>query len=1009
MKNFYLSYHSVGIFLVFLIAFIQTVFLFIKKDKKPASFWLMGLFAGFSIMLFGYFLAYSFYSPIAAYHRYLTVFVLFANANMSGFAYFFPRDDFSHERHYAVPVAFLVATITYLYFIYKTIGTEKIYNFDAHFFTFDYGASTAIFILLLFLWPLVVLIRKVNLYSSYNGKLIELLSEKKEFPDRLKNTFIYFCIVIIKLIRPIGVEAKFIRTFIIVILLLVITAVSNVLNKNGILPYDYYAIFYSNSVMIICFVMLMAYINSSGEATTFMIKLVGISLITVLLILGVISNFTLDLSETDYDNQRIAEINANKEDILRDNYTELPEEVAYVLRSNAGKNITDLDREIELLYVRNDLDLNKDILLKGEEKELSIRIKDSYNKIRKKFPLKFEDEITKLAIEDYRKSRQYKNLLASQEDIRTRHYREAVDNYLYYDFDYKNYRYEVGYLYIDYRIHTHKNAKFLFFLVLVSTILILVIFPKFFRSSLVKPLNNLLDGVHSVNQGDLTIHVDIKVHDEIGFLAESFNSMVASIREARQELQDYASNLEDRVLERTTEVHQKMHEVNTLKVQQDGDYFLTSLLSRPLFVNLNKSNVVLTEFYISQKKKFEFRNKKSELGGDICITDTIRLGTPKKNRNYIVALNGDAMGKSMQGAGGSLVMGVVINSIIARATGEKMLNMTPVEWMTETYYECNSVFKSFNGTMILSAALALIDESNGDMYYWNAEHPFTVLYRDREAGFIEDSLQLRKLGLDSEIPFRVRKYKLEPGDIIILASDGRDDIDLTPEDEVRTINEDENMFLDIVDKCEANIDRIIHSLREKGTITDDLSILRIEYRPILKHEEIKTTNYIPADVEISSIEEAESSIEDKEYAAAVNYYNQGNLPKALDTLKKMVRNGNKDKYILRLCGLLAYKLQDYRLAEYNLYEYNRLYSKNYEVLHFLSLSRKKLDDYHGAINIGIDLLEMQPDNSMNYLYLADLYTLVGKEDISIELLTRASKMDPENNLIQDLLSKYVLN
>jgi len=243
MNNFYLSYHSVGIFLVFLIAFIQTVFLFFKKDKKPASFWLMGLFAGFSIMLFGYFLAYSFYSPTAAYHRYLTVFVLFANANMSGFAYIFPRDDFSHERHYAVPVAFLVAIIAYLHFIYKTIGTEKIYNFDAHFFTFDYGASTAIFILLLFLWPLVVLIRKVNLYSSYKGKLTEFLSDKKEFPDRMKNTLIYFCIGVIKLIKPIGVEAKFIRTFIIVILLLIITAVSNVLNKNGMLPYDYYAIF----------------------------------------------------------------------------------------------------------------------------------------------------------------------------------------------------------------------------------------------------------------------------------------------------------------------------------------------------------------------------------------------------------------------------------------------------------------------------------------------------------------------------------------------------------------------------------------------------------------------------------------------------------------------------------------------------------------------------------------------------------------------------------------------
>ncbi len=1005
MKFFYLSYHSVGIFLVFLIAFIQTLFLVFKKDKKPASYWLIGLFAGFSIMLFGYFLAYSIYSPGAAYHRYLTVFVLFANANMSGFAYAFPRDDFAVERHYAVPAAFLIALIAYFQFIYKTIGTEKIYNFDAHLYTFDYGASTAFFILLLFLWPLIVLVRKTILYSPYDGKLAQHITDKKDFVTRLKITFFYFCIGSWKVIKPIGRDAKAVRTFILVIILLITTAVSNVLNKNGILPYDYYAIFYSNSVMIICFVLLMAYLNSSGETTTFMIKLVGISLITVLLILGVISNFTLDLSEIDYDNQRMAEINANKESIIKDNFSELPEEISYILRSDAGKDITHIDREIEILYVGKDIDFSEVDLLKGEEKELNLRIKDNLKYFRNKFPLKFDEEIKKLAIEEYRKSRQYKNLLESQEHLRTRHYREAGENYLYYDFDYKNYRYEIGYPYIDYRIHTHKNARFLFFLVMVSTILILVIFPKFFRSSLVKPLNNLLEGVHSVNQGDLSIQVEIKVHDEIGFLADSFNSMVTSIRETRQELQDYASNLEDKVLERTTELQHKMHEVNTLKVQQDGDYFLTSLLSRPLFLNSNKSSVVLTEFYISQKKKFEFRNKQSELGGDICITDMIRLGTPKKFRNYIVALNGDAMGKSMQGAGGSLVMGVVIHSIIARASGDKILNTTPIDWMTETYHECNSVFKSFNGTMILSAALALIDESNGDMFYWNAEHPFTVLYRDGVAGFIEDSLQLRKLGLDSEIPFRVRKYKLEPGDIVIIASDGRDDIDLTPEDEIRTINEDENMFLDIVLKSEANIDRIIHSLRGKGTITDDLSILRIEYIPIQINEEIKNVNYIPTEVEISPIEESGVSPDDKEYSIAVNFYNQGNLPSALEILKKMVRNGNRTKDILRLCGLLAYKLNDYRLAEFNLYEYNRLYNKNYEVLHFLSLARKKLDDYHGAIDIGIDLLEMQPDNIMNYLYLSDLYALIGKEDISRELLSKASEMEPENRTIQELLSK----
>ena len=132
----------------------------------------------------------------------------------------------------------------------------------------------------------------------------------------------------------------------------------------------------------------------------------------------------------------------------------------------------------------------------------------------------------------------------------------------------------------------------------------MLIFPKFFHSSLVEPLNKLLDGVKKVNDGNLEIQVPIKIQDEIGYLAGSFNSMVTSIKEARRELQDYAENLEEKVEVRTREVKEKMEEVHKLKVQQDGDYFLTSLLAKPLFFNANKSKFISTEFLIRQKKKY---------------------------------------------------------------------------------------------------------------------------------------------------------------------------------------------------------------------------------------------------------------------------------------------------------------------------------------------------------------------------------------------------------------------
>ena len=468
MNNIYLSYHSVGIFLVFILVFIQTVYLISKRDKKIPTYWLIGLFSGFSVMLIGYFFAYSYYHPSGAYHRYFTVFVLFANANMSGFAYHFPRNDFERESKIMIPVAFLIAFISYFHFIYNTYSTEKFYNFDAHFYTFDFGATTAIFILILFLWPLIVLIRKTIFYSDYLGRW----NKTDNNSGILISTISRVWIGIVKIFQPIGKEAGYTRTFIVVILFLIIAAVSNVLNKNGILPYDYYAIFYSNTVMVICFMMLMAYINSSGETTSFMIKLVGISLVTVLLILGVLSNFTLSLSESDYDNQRMAEIDAYKENILRDDFTNFPEEINYVIREESGKDITDTSRDYEILFLKENISLDEEQLKKGDEKELNFRIREIYNKLVKKFPLRSPSELKQQAITEYKTTRQYKNLMNSQSEMRTRHYREAGENFLYYDFEYKQYRYEIGYSYLEYRMHTHKNARFLFYLVIISTILI---------------------------------------------------------------------------------------------------------------------------------------------------------------------------------------------------------------------------------------------------------------------------------------------------------------------------------------------------------------------------------------------------------------------------------------------------------------------------------------------------------------------------------------------------------
>jgi tetratricopeptide (TPR) repeat protein/HAMP domain-containing protein len=710
----------------------------------------------------------------------------------------------------------------------------------------------------------------------------------------------------------------------------------------------------------------------------------------------------LYLSEADYDNQKIAQVTSSKNYILSANYVELSDDIRYIVKK--PKDINLFDRKLELMYVAQGEKLDQEIVNESEKTFSASLINENLTKLIKKNPTASVEELKLIAIEEYKKSRKYNNLITDLNLEKFRHYRAAGNHYTFFDMIHGEDRYEIGFSYKEYRVHTHKNALKLFILSIVTTILILVLFPKFFEASLVKPLNSLLRGVHKVNLGNLNVEVHIQVQDEIGFISSSFNSMVASIKQAKQELQDYANTLEDKVQERTKEVQDKMQEVQALKVQQDGDYFLTSLLTKPLFINASKSEVVKTEFLIRQKKRFEFRNKSSELGGDICITGNLKLGTPQKFRRYTMAMNGDAMGKSMQGAGGSLVMGVVMNSIMARsASNKRILDTTPEQWLTDAYHECNSIFKSFNGTMVLSATVALIDDMTGMMHYWNAEHPFTILYRDEKAGFLEESLQLRKLGLESEYEFKVHTFKLMPGDVVLLASDGRDDIDLTPEESFRTINDDEFMILGIVEQAKGNVEHIETILKSKGTITDDLSMLKIIYNatgatlntddesiPGAENEKISSISTLP------DVSEA--------YLLGRELYQEGKIVESLEILKSAYSTNDTNSKLNKLLGLICFKSKDYNQAVNVFSKYLTEDNNSEEIWYYLSLAQKRIGSYFTSLESSRKVYELNPSNVNNLVNLSDLYRISGNSLNARIFSEKALIIDKENKNALKILS-----
>lgn len=983
MEWFQLSYYSMGVFTCFIISFIMFIFLGTKKGVATSTKWLFGLFVGFFMMFFGYFMAYSVFAEWGAYHRLLTGIVVFGNASVVGFAYKFPRNDMAREGKYMLPFAFTVALISYIHYCYEVLTFPIFYDFQAHHYNTAAGKALSGAILLMFIISLSVLIRKTIRYSEYRGKW--------------KNKYL---VGLIKFLRPIGKDAHGTKSYAKGFILFILIGLTNVLSKAGMLSYDQYATIYATGSLIVSFYIVLTYLNNSLEPTTFMVKLLGISLVTLLLVIGFIGKLALNVNEADYDNQRITEVKNASEHILENDYNRLPAKIEYILKRpiTGGK----FQKNYQIVY--------------NKQRETGIDLETVYRK-ENEFKKKLFEQAIKKSHANSEELRQkqaqeaidqefekYLTLIKSGKIQRT--YRHAGQLYTQFDFIANEHLYHVGYRYSEYRHHTHKVAKTIFYTIILTTLGILLLFPKFFHSSLVKPLDQLLSGVKKVNRGRLDIEVALKSHDEIGFLANSFNTMVTSIRNARQELQDYAENLEDKVAERTKEVQEKMEEVQKLKVQQDGDYFLTSLLAKPLFYNANKSKEVKTDFVIKQKKTFSFRNKHAELGGDICVTGNLRLGKPESFRRYTVAMNGDAMGKSMQGAGGSLVMGVAMNSILARsASNDRILDMTPRQWLTNTYHEIHSIFKTFNGTMVLSATIFVIENDTGKSWYINAEHPFTVLYRDGKASFIEEDLKLRKLGLDSEIEFDVYEFQLKNNDIIVLGSDGRDDLNLTPDEPFRTINDDESLFLDYVEQANADLEQIVEQIKSKGEITDDLSLLKVSFKegiPQKQGDFAESQDSEQEDIQPAKINDSDYARSDEIFQEAKAYYHKGDIQQAITVMETRFEEDKTHKKMNRFLGLLSFKARHYEKAARVLNFFLNEDPHHPDLWYYLAVSQKKLGKYELAIDSANTLYSLDQMHVNNLINLSDLYRLKNNINSARKYHKMAADIEPDNTNVKKI-------
>ncbi len=454
-----------------------------------------------------------------------------------------------------------------------------------------------------------------------------------------------------------------------------------------------------------------------------------------------------------------------------------------------------------------------------------------------------------------------------------------------------------------------------------------------------------------------------------------------------KEVEDLNLNLEQKVRERTDRLNRSLEEVRALKEQQDGDYFLTSLLIQPLAGNHSRGSGALFEMFEKQKKAFRFRRWESEIGGDLLVAYDVVL----RGRRYAVFLNGDAMGKSMQGAGGALVVGTVFKSVVARMSAGADADRYPEQWLKECFLQLQGVFVSFSGSMMLSAVIGLVDDENGMLYYINAEHPPVVLFRDGHARFLEDETQLlRKIGIEAvEGQLRVFTLRLVPGDVFFVGSDGRDDLLIGETAEgKRMINEDHTLFLRAIERTAGELRLLVDEIFRSGSQTDDLTLLRLSFREDAAVPETAK----PPDGFAAALAQADE------------YEQSGQLQEARDAVERALGLFSRPDVRVRLAGLER-KLHNYSAAADLYIQASEEVPENTKVILRASGCLRLCGRLTEAAEMGERVRLRNPEDARNLLHLADCYRRLRQEARARMLLELARGLAPDLPALHELAAR----
>ena len=535
MDFLYFSKFSIHGLTQFLLALLITAYLVCVPNKSRPTRLLVVFFSGFVLMTLAHFLLVSVYAPWRwVFGLSQVIGGTISLVSLIQFAYWYPQNLHVKESKIVLWVSIALSLAHGVLSDQSNVVSSRAFLYSGLVMTCEV------------IWPVVVMFRKVLLLA-----------------DDAQNRSVWA-----KLRRPGNREARALRMFGLLSCLWVILSGAVVLESLRYLSVETLMVTLVGVLLFFLLGFVLVYMNSAPEPSSLKAKFIGISIVVLLLVMGDMGWMMLRDFERRYNETCLTEMQQCKKALIEEDHGAIPKDVILV----HDYDLDDLS-EKKTLFRRGTLEdqaFHEDYIVHQFTPKVIERLRQSMgadpNQIRDLLTNGFtRADMVQIQI-DYG----FGGLLS---DL----------NYTVYYFMVGNTLFEVHYPVDRYMQVIHEFALKLIGFIVMTTIFMVLVFPLFLKSGLDRPLADLLAGVHEVNAGRLAVAVPVHVEDEIGYVAQSFNKMVNSVRDADEKLKQYAQELEQRVYERTQDLSEKNasleQALNDLKVAQQRLIFQEKMAS----------------------------------------------------------------------------------------------------------------------------------------------------------------------------------------------------------------------------------------------------------------------------------------------------------------------------------------------------------------------------------------------------------------------------------------------